>query len=142
MASVLVSCSDAKNEDEGVCGLPTEDTETEALGTEASSEENVETEAAAVGYELSNFVIVYGDVCNMKIATDLRAKFESEYKVTLAMRKATEKNEAELEIIIGDSPRAVSSPCFDPLNTKYLTAYGIVCDNGKVQLLGTFQQRV
>ena len=132
LISTLVSCNDTTKIDDTVStdGVTTEGT------TAPVTDEAIETQDAIKEYDLSKFVIVYGDLSNMQIATDLRAKIKSEFNVTLTMRRATDSNEAELELVVGASPREVSSLCFDAHNIEYLTASGIVCDNGKVQLLG------
>ena len=136
LISVLVSCNDTSDADDTVSTDVAVENTTEKNTTEPVTEAVTESDVPVAGYDLSKFVIVYGELCNMQIATDLREKIKSEFNVNLSMKRATSTNEAEFELIIGESPREVSSRCFDITDTKYLTASGIVCDNGKVQLLG------
>ena len=131
--SMLASCNDTSKADDDT--VSSDEVTTES-STEPAIDEATEAPSDIKEYDLSKFVIVYGELRNMQIATDIRAKIKSEFNVNLAMKKATGSNEAEFELIVGESPRAVSSTCFDVDNIKYLTASGIVCDNGKVQLLG------
>lgn len=131
LVSMLASCNNDGNMDDTAV---TDDVTTE-LTTDAATEEV--TEAPAIEeYDLSKFVVVYDELYSLKIATDLRDEIKEEFGVNLSIKKASKSNESEFEIIVGNAPREVSSLCFDMNDTKYLTAKGIVCDNGKIQVLG------
>ena len=132
LMSALVSCNDASNVDDVVS---TNNATTEDI-TELVTEEITEDDSAIKEYDLSKFAIVYDELYNLKIATDFRDKIESELNVSLKVRKASKSNESELEFVVGNTPREVSSLCFDMDNPKYLTAKGIVCNGGKIQMLG------
>ena len=127
--SVLASCNDVNNTDDTVS--------TDLITTEEITTEPV-TEAPVVmkEYDLTKFTIIYDEVYSLKLATDLRTKFKEELGIDIPLKKGNSTKEYEYELIIGNTPREVSSLCFDVENPKYLTAKGIVCDNGKVQLLG------
>ena len=132
LISALASCNDTNKVDDTVS---TDNVTTEDI-TELVTEEVTKAEAAMKEYDLSKFVIVYDELYNLKIATDFRDKIKSELNVTLSVKKASKSNASELEFVVGNTPREVSSFCFDMDNPKYLTAKGIVCDGGKIQILG------
>ena len=109
---------------------------TDAPTTEA------ETEAPLVfkDYDLQNFKIVYEGAQNATAATTIQKRFQKELGLNIGLVKATETNEGEFEIIIGETSREVSKRCFDLKSGKYLTVMGLYADNGKIQLLGIDKQ--
>ena len=129
LMSVLASCNDTSNTDDTV-------------STNVTTEDNITTEPTTEAptvmkeYDLTKFTIIYDEVYSLKLATDLRTKFKEELGIDIPLKKGNSTKEYEYELIIGNTPREVSSLCFDVENPKYLTAKGVVCDNGKVQLLG------
>ena len=139
LISVFVSCDDVNKVDDTV----STDVSTEDITTAPIAEEKPVDEVGMKEYDLTKLTIVYADSYDMTFAVELRTRFKNELGIDVAMKKATETKEYELELITGNAPREVSKACFDLDSGKYLRASGIVYDTGKIQLLGidrmTFQ---
>ena len=86
-------------------------------------------------YELKQFYIVYESLYNLSVAKEFRQKLNDATGIALPIVKAP-ATPYDCEIIVGETNRDVSKLCFDYKEGKYLTSKGIVCDNGKLQLLG------
>ena len=89
-----------------------------------------------VTFDLSNFKIVYSGTQNATLANSLKTKIKSATGASPSIVKATDTNEVEFELIIGNTSRDISKHCFDLAESDYITSTGILCDNGKIQILG------
>lgn len=136
LMSVLVSCDNVNKVDDTVSSDVSVDQTSEEITTSPITE--VETEAPVVmkEYDLSKFTIIYDEVYSLKLATDLRTKIKDEFGIDVTLKKASKTKVYDCELIIGNAARDISAACFDLENDKYLKSKGIVCDNGKIQLLG------
>ena len=130
--SVFASCGEPKdNGDESTSDIETG----EPTGTEAETTEP-EKPLVMKDYNLADFKIVYGGNQNLELAESLKNKIKEKTGVELSVAKGTASNDEGCELIIGNAVRAISTACYDYKNNKYMDSNGILCDNGKVQLLG------
>ncbi|MBR2387978.1 MAG: hypothetical protein IKB02_04345 [Clostridia bacterium] len=125
------------------CGKPDDnvpDASNDPVTDAPTTEAEIEVPLVFKDYDLSNFKIVYEGAQNVAAARTIQTRFQKELGLNIGMIQATEKNEVEFEIIIGETSREVSKRCFDLKSGKYLTVMGLYADNGKVQLLGIDNQ--
>ena len=128
--------------------VTTEEATTEEVTTEEATTEEVTTDPEITthpednndpvvmkDYNLSDFKIVYGGDHNLELAESLRDDIKAKTGVELQVVKGTTA-QSSCEFIIGSTSRDVSKYCFDYKNNEYMDSYGVLCDNGKVQLLG------
>ena len=145
---VAVSCDSNENKEDFVNTTDAALGDDTAVGTEAISETETATEketeteevteSVTLGaeYDLSNFKIVYSGTQNATLANSLKTKIKSATGASPSIVKATDTNEVEFELIIGNTSRDISKLCFDLAESDYITSTGILCDNGKIQILG------
>ena len=137
-----VTTEEATTEEATTEEATTEEATTEEVTTEEATTEEVTTEpddneepVVMKDYNLSDFKIVYGGNHNLELAESLRDDIKAKTGVELQIVSGTTA-QSNCEFIIGSTSRDVSKYCFDYKNNEYMNSYGVLCDNGKVQLLG------
>lgn len=156
VVSVFASCNQTPDADENTTDadvtteaegtteaeVTTEPETTEPEGTTepevtTEPEETTEPEPVLVmkGYDLADFKIVYAGDHNLDVAEKLQSEIEEKTGVELAIVTSSAE-ESDCEFIIGNAGRDVSDYCYDYKNNKYMESIGILCDDGKVQILG------
>ena len=152
--SVAVACSPKEDDNDGdptteesTTGGAEVTTEGEKATTEPETEETTEPEEeeepiVMKDYNIADFKIVYSGVHNLSQANSLQSKIKTKTGVELEIVSDDGQDNGGCEFIIGNADREVSTACFDYKNNKYMDCKGILCDNGKVQILGVDDQTI
>ena len=135
---VLVSCGDTAKDGVGTDSSVTTDTNAED-NTEADEPYKEETLAPVElkEYDLKEFKIVYADDAYAVYAETLRDEIKAKTSVELeAVKDGSSGKNGELVLMVGECMRSFSKTALDYSNTLYFDKVGVVCEKGRVQLLG------